>query len=73
MWIGGVSLGIIFVYMFQLGRVKVCIYESVWWACAGPLGSESIKTTGSQLARGLICSSVAVNYSQCQAGSRGGV
>lgn len=42
-----------------------CTHVRVCWACAGLLGCESIKATGSQLAGGLICSSVAVNYPQC--------
>lgn len=58
-------------------KAYVCVYVSVWecmlWACVGLFGSKWIKAAGSQLATGLICSRVAVNYSQCQAGWRGGV
>lgn len=50
--------------------VGICVCGG---ACAGLLGLESIKAAASQLASRLICSSVAVNYSQCQAGRRGGV
>lgn len=56
--------------------VCVSLCEGVgWWegACAGLLGTESIKAAGSQLASGLICSSVAVNYSQCLVGCSNGV
>lgn len=64
-------MSVISVYLLEQGVHCLCV--CVWWACAGVLGSESIKAAESQLASGLICSSIAANYSQCEAGCRGGV